>query len=392
MSEAYIVAAARTAGGRRHGRLSGWHPADLAAQVLDALVARTGADPALVEDVIMGCVGQVGEQAMNIARNAVLASTLPESVPATSIDRQCGSSQQALHFAAQAVMSGTMDVVIAAGVESMTRVPMGTPIVLPFKNGLGTYMSPAMQQRYPGIEFSQFTGAEMMAKKYGLEKAQLDAYALGSHQRAIAATLAGLFDAEIVPVRARMNDGTEPGDLHTRDEGIRYDASIESIASVKLLQEGGALTAASASQICDGSAGLMVVNERGLKALGVAPLARVHHMSVLGHDPVIMLEAPIPATERALKRAGMKIDDIDLFEVNEAFASVPVAWQKTLGADPARLNVNGGAIALGHPLGGSGAKLMTTLVHALTARGKRYGLQTMCEGGGLANVTIIERI
>ncbi|MBK6614573.1 acetyl-CoA C-acetyltransferase [Ottowia sp.] len=392
MSEAYIVAAARTAGGRRHGRLSGWHPADLAAQVLDALVARTGADPALVEDVIMGCVGQVGEQAMNIARNAVLASTLPESVPATSIDRQCGSSQQALHFAAQAVMSGTMDVVIAAGVESMTRVPMGTPIVLPFKNGLGTYMSPAMQQRYPGIEFSQFTGAEMMAKKYGLEKAQLDAYALGSHQRAIAATLAGLFDAEIVPVRARMNDGTEPGDLHTRDEGIRYDATLESIAGVKLIAEGGRCTAATASQICDGAAGLMVVSERGLKTLGVKPLARIHHMSVLGHDPVIMLEAPLPATQRALQKAGMKIEDIDLYEVNEAFAPVPLAWLQALGADPDRLNVNGGAIALGHPLGGSGAKLMTTLVHALGQRGKRYGLQTMCEGGGMANVTIIERI
>ena len=392
MPEAYIAAAARTAGGRRNGRLSGWHPADLAAQVLDALVARTGADPALVEDVIMGCVGQVGEQAMNIARNAVLASTLPESVPATAIDRQCGSSQQALHFAAQAVMSGTMDVVIAAGVESMTRVPMGTPVVLPFKNGLGSYMSPAMQQRYPGIEFSQFTGAEMMARKYGLEKAHLDAYALGSHQRAIAATQAGLFDAEIVPVRARMNDGTEPGDLHTRDEGIRFDATLESIAGVKLIAEGGRCTAATASQICDGAAGLMVVSERGLKTLGVKPLARIHHMSVLGHDPVIMLEAPLPATQRALQKAGMKIEDIDLYEVNEAFAPVPLAWLQALGADPDRLNVNGGAIALGHPLGGSGAKLMTTLVHALGQRGKRYGLQTMCEGGGMANVTIIERL
>jgi acetyl-CoA C-acetyltransferase len=392
MPEAYIVAAVRTAGGRRNGRLSGWHPADLAAQVLDALVARTDIDPAQVEDVIMGCVDQVGEQAMNIARNAVLASKLPESVPATSIDRQCGSSQQALHFAAQAVMSGTMDVVIAAGVESMTRVPMGTPVVLPFKNGMGTYMSPTMQQRYPGGEFSQFAGAEMLAKKYGLEKAQLDAYALGSHQRAIAATQAGLFDAEIVPVRARMNDGTEPGDMHTRDEGIRYDATLESIAGVKLIAEGGRCTAATASQICDGAAGLMVVSERGLKALGVKPLARIHHMSVLGHDPVIMLEAPLPATQRALKKAGMKIEDIDLYEVNEAFAPVPLAWLQALGADPERLNVNGGAIALGHPLGGSGAKLMTTLVHALGHRGKRYGLQTMCEGGGMANVTIIERL
>ena len=396
MAEAYIVAAARVAGGKRNGKLSGWHPADLAASVLDALIARTGCDPALVEDVIMGCVGQAGEQATNIARNAVLASKLPESVPATSVDRQCGSSQQALHFAAQAVMSGSMDIVIAAGVESMSRVPMGMPSTLPAKNGLGFYVSPNMHARYPGVQFSQFIGAEMLVKKYGLTRDELDAFALQSHQRAIAATRGGAFTKEIVPVAVRMGDGTQNvevrGELHTADEGIRYDASIESIGGVKLLQEGGALTAASASQICDGSAGLMVVNERGLKALGVAPLARVHHMSVLGHDPVIMLEAPIPATERALKRAGMKIADIDLFEVNEAFASVPVAWQKTLGADPARLNVNGGAIALGHPLGGSGAKLMTTLVHALMARGKRYGLQTMCEGGGLANVTIIERL
>jgi len=392
MPEAYIVAAARTAGGRRNGRLAGWHPADLAAQVLDALVERTDVDPALIEDVIMGCVGQAGEQASNIARNAVLASRLPESVPATSVDRQCGSSQQALHFAAQAVMSGSMDIVIAAGVESMTRVPMGTPSTLPLKNGLGFYVSPLMARRYPGIQFSQFTGAEMIAKNYGIEKSALDAYALLSHRNAIAATQAGLFEREIVPVAVRMADGSEPGELHTTDEGIRYDATLESIAAVKLIAEGGRCTAASASQICDGASGLMVVNERGLKALGVEPLARVHHMSVIGHDPVIMLEAPIPATQRALKKAGMKIDDIDLYEVNEAFAPVPLAWLQILGADPARLNVNGGAIALGHPLGASGTKLMTTLIHALGQRGKRYGLQTMCEGGGLANVTIIERL
>ncbi|WP_179404718.1 acetyl-CoA C-acetyltransferase [Burkholderia guangdongensis] len=396
MPEAFIVAAARTAGGRRNGRLSGWHPADLAAQVLDALIERTGADPALVDDVIMGCVGQVGEQAMNVARGAVLASTLPESVPATSIDRQCGSSQQALHFAAQAVMSGTMDVVIAAGVESMSRVPMGTPSTLPLKNGLGFYVSPLMQRRYPGIEFSQFTGAEMMAKKYGLDKAALDAYALASHRLAADATRAGRFAREIVPVAARMNDrtnaGSEPGDMHATDEGIRFDATLEGIAAVKLIAEGGCVSAATASQICDGASGVMVVNERGLKALGVAPLARIHHMSVLGHDPVIMLEAPLPATQRALKRAGMTIGDIDLYEVNEAFAPVPLAWLQALDADPARLNVNGGAIALGHPLGGSGTKLMTTLVHALHQRGKRYGLQTMCEGGGMANVTIVERL
>ncbi|MGC3985009.1 MAG: acetyl-CoA C-acetyltransferase [Pseudorhodoferax sp.] len=392
MAEAFIVAAARTAGGRRNGRLAGWHPADLAAQVLDALVARTGADPALVEDVILGCVGQAGEQSTNIARNAVLASRLPESVPGTSIDRQCGSSQQALHFAAQAVMSGSMDVVIAAGVESMTRVPMGTPGILAAKAGLGTYMSPGIQQRYPGIQFSQFTGAEQIAVNYDLSKEQLDAYALSSHQRAAAATKAGYFKDEIVPVAVRMADGTEPGEQHLADEGIRADATLASIAAVKLIAEGGRCTAASASQICDGASGVMVVNERGLKALGVQPLARIHHMSVMGHDPVIMLEAPIPATQRALKKAGMSISDIDLFEVNEAFAPIPLAWLHATGADPARLNVHGGAIALGHPLGASGTKLMATLVHALGTHGKRYGLQTMCEGGGMANVTIIERL
>ena len=392
MAEAYIVAAARTAGGRRNGKLSGWHPADLAASVLDALISRTGIDPALVEDVIMGCVGQAGEQAVNIARNAVLASRLPESVPATSVDRQCGSSQQALHFAAQAVMSGSMDVVIAAGVESMSRVPMGLPSSLAQKAGMGFYVSPSMARRYPGVQFSQFIGAEMVAKKHGLTRDQVDAFALQSHQRAIAATRGGKFDAEIVPLAVRLADGLDTGEQHSADEGIRFDASMESIGGVKLLQEGGVCTAANASQICDGSAGLLVVNERGLKTLGLAPLARIHHMTVIGGDPVVMLETPIAATAHALKKAGMSINDIDLFEVNEAFASVPVAWLQATGADPARLNVNGGAIALGHPLGGSGAKLMTTLVHALRASGKRYGLQTMCEGGGLANVTIIERL
>ncbi|ASK35640.1 acetyl-CoA C-acetyltransferase [Alloalcanivorax mobilis] len=393
MSEAYIVAAVRTAGGRKGGRLSGWHPADLAGQVLNELLQRADADPALVEDVIMGCVSQVGEQAQNIARNAVLASRLPESVPATSVDRQCGSSQQALHFAAQAVMSGTQDVVIAAGVESMSRVPMGTSVALPYKNGLGHYMSPAIRERYPDVDdFSQFMGAEMMAKKYDLSRDQLDQFAFESHQKAKRATEAGRFEAEILPLPVRSVDGKGDGETHTVDEGIRFDASLEGIQAVKLLQEGGRVTAATASQICDGATGVMVVNERGLKALGVQPLARIHHLSVIGHDPVIMLEAPIPATQKALKKAGMKIDDIDLYEVNEAFAPVPLAWLNTLGADPERLNVNGGAIALGHPLGGSGTKLMTTLVHALHQQGKRYGLQTMCEGGGLANVTIIERL
>jgi acetyl-CoA C-acetyltransferase len=393
MAEAYIVAAVRTAGGRRGGKLAGWHPVDLAAQVLDALVDRSGIDPALVEDVIMGCVSQVGEQSTNVARNAVMASKLPESVPGTSLDRQCGSSQQALHFAAQAVMSGTMDVVIAAGVESMTRVPMFTPSALPQKNGMGYYMSPQIRERYADVaDFSQFIGAEMMASKYGLSKDELDQYALKSHQQAITATREGLFNEEILPLEVRLADGTKTGEMHAADEGIRFDATLEGIQGVKLLKEGGVITAANASQICDGATGVMVVSEKALKAMGVQPLARIHHLSVIGHDPVIMLEAPIPATMNALKKAGMKIDDIDLFEVNEAFASVPLAWLKATGADPARLNVQGGAIALGHPLGASGTKLMTTLVHALKRSNKRYGLQTMCEGGGMANVTIIERL
>ena len=389
MSEAYIVAAARTAGGRKGGRLSGWHPADLAAQVLDSLVERAGADPAQIDDVIMGCVGQAGEQAVNIGRNAVLASKLPESVPGTSVDRQCGSSQQALHFAAQAVMSGFQDVVIAAGVESMSRVPMGLAAALPAKHGFGNYKSPNMEERYPGVQFSQFPGAEMVAKKYGLTKDELDLFGFESHQKAIRATQAGEFKKEIVPVQVTVEGEKQ---LHNVDEGIRFEATLEGIKGVKLLQEGGMITAATSSQICDGASGVMVVNEKGLKALGVKPIARIHHMYVMGHDPVIMLEAPVPATNKALEKAGMKIDDIDLFEVNEAFAPIPLAWLKGTKADPARLNVNGGAIALGHPLGGSGTKLMTTLLHALETRGKRYGLQTMCEGGGLANVTIVERL
>jgi len=390
MAEAYIVAAARTAGGRRDGKLKDWHPADLAAEVINNLIDRTGADPASVEDVIMGCVGQAGEQAGNIGRNAVLASKLPESVPATSIDRQCGSSQQSIHFAAQAVMSGTMDCVIAAGVESMSRVPMGLPISLPFKEGHGFYVSPNMQERYPNVQFSQFVGAEMVAKKYDLSKEDVDAYAYRSHERAIAATQAGAFDTEIVPVEVTNADGDK--EMHKTDEGIRFDASLESISGVKLLAEDGVITAASASQICDGASGVMIVNEDGLKKLGVKPLAKIIHLSVMGHDPVIMLEAPIPATKRALEKAGLSVDDIDVYEVNEAFGSIPVAFAKELGVDEEKLNVHGGAIALGHPLGGSGTKLMATLVNALQRKGGKYGLQTMCEGGGMANVTIIENL
>jgi acetyl-CoA C-acetyltransferase len=290
-------------------------------------------------------------------------------------------------------MAGSMDVVIAGGVESMTRVPMGLPATLPFKNGFGSYMSPAMQARYPGVQFSQFTGAETLARKYDLPKEALDAYALASHRRAAAATREGRFAAEIVPLPARNADGNATGETHAADEGIRFDATLEGIAAVKLLAEGGRISAATASQICDGAAALVVANERGLKAMGnPKPLAVVRQMTVVGHDPVVMLEGPVPATPVALRRAGLKLDDIDLYEVNEAFASVPLAWLAATGADPAKLNVNGGAIALGHPLGASGAKLMTTLVHALHARGARYGLQTMCEGGGLANVTIVERM
>ena len=390
MSQAYIIDAVRTATGRRKGALAGWHPADLGAASIDAVLARTGIDPAAIDDVIFGCVTQGGEQSFAAARNVVLASGLPETVPAVTIDRQCGSAQQAVHFAAQAVMSGTQDMVIAGGVESMTRVPMLTNLTLYQQAGIGGLpWSARILEKYGVAEFSQFTGAEMIAEKYGLSREAMDAYGLESHQRAAAATDAGAFDAEIVPLAIETENGAA---MHIRDEGIRYDATPESMASVKLLSDGGRLTAATASQIADGSAAMLIASERAVKAQGLNPLARVHHMTVTGGDPVIMLEEPIRATRIALERAGMAIGDIDLFEVNEAFASVPMAWLKEIGADPARLNVNGGAIALGHPLGCTGAKLMTTLIHTLRARGLRYGLQTMCEGGGMANVTIIEAL
>ncbi|OQW79094.1 MAG: acetyl-CoA acetyltransferase [Proteobacteria bacterium ST_bin14] len=390
MPDAYIVDAIRTAGGRRGGKLAGTHPVDMAAAVLDAIIERTGIDGAAVDDVIMGCVMQGGQQAGQIGRNAVLAArNLPDSVPAVSIDRQCGSSQQSMQFAAQAVMSGTQDIVIAAGVESMTRVPMGSTMALHMKEGMGNYKSPRLEEKYPGIMFSQFMGAEMIVKKHGFNREQLDAFALESHQRAIAATQSGAFDAEILPLEIEGADGPE---WHKTDEGIRYDATLESIGSVKLLQEGGTISAANASQICDGASAVMIVSEAALKAHNLTPIARIVNLTVTGGDPVIMLEEPLFATDRALKRAGMKIEDIDLYEVNEAFAPVPLAWLKHTGGEHAKLNVNGGAIALGHPLGASGTKLMATLVHALHARGKRYGLQTMCEGGGIANVTIIERL
>ncbi|WCM26936.1 acetyl-CoA C-acetyltransferase [Sphingomonas sp. QA11] len=389
MAEAYIVEAVRTAGGKRGGRLAGWHPADMGGAVLDAIVDRSGIDPDAIEDVIMGCVSQGGEQGFQVGRGAVLASKLPESVPAVSIDRQCGSSQQAIQFAAQAVLSGTQDVVIASGVESMTRVPMGSTGMLFAQAGLGKAKSPRQEARYPGVQFSQFLGAQMIAEKYGFDRDALDRYALESHRRAAAATERGDFKGEIVGLEIETPEGEA---CHLVDEGIRFDATFEGIHSVKLLQEGGVISAANASQICDGASAVLVVSERALKEHGLTPLARIHNLTVTGGDPVIMLEEPLFATDRALKRAGMKIEDIDLYEVNEAFAPVPLAWLKHVGGDPAKLNVNGGAIALGHPLGASGTKLMATLVHALHARGARYGLQTMCEGGGIANVTIVERV
>jgi acetyl-CoA C-acetyltransferase len=386
MAEAYIVEAVRTAGGRRNGKLSGWHPANLAAEALNAIVDRSGIDPAAIDDVIMGCVTQAGEQAFAFGRNAVLASKLPGSVPAVTIDRQCGSSQQAVQFAAQAVMSGTQDIVIAAGAESMSRVPMFSNTSLHQKEGLGTGpISDRIRKRFGVESFSQFEGAEMMAKKYGFTRLILDQFALESHRRAAEATKSGAFKNEIVPLIIE-------GGVHTVDEGVRFDASLETIGSVKLLKEGGVISAANASQICDGASAVLVVSEQALKNHNLKPSARIVGLTVTAGDPVIMLEEPINATRRALAKAGMKIGDIDLYEVNEAFASVPLAWLQAIEADPSKLNVNGGSIALGHPLGATGTKLLSTLVHALKARGKRYGLQTMCEAGGVANVTIVEAL
>ena len=387
MAEAYIVEAVRTAGGRaRKGGLIDVHPADLGATVLNALVERTGVDPAAVEDVIVGCVTQGGEQSFAFGRNMVLASKLPDSVPAVTIDRQCGSSQQAVHFAAQAIMSGTQDVIIAAGCESMTRAPMGSNFRLHQEAGLGDGpWSKSIQNRYGVAEFSQFHGAQQIANKYGFSREDMDAFALDSHAKAAAAIDAGAFRDEIVAVQT-------PEGMFDTDDGVRRGGTMAAMAAVKTLEDGGSITAANASQMTDGASGVMVVSEAALKRFGLTPLARVVALAVTAGDPVIMLEEPIPATRKVLERAGLSLDDIDLFEVNEAFASVPLAWLKELGADPAKLNVNGGAIALGHPLGASGTKLMATLVHALKARGGRYGLQTMCEGGGIANATLIERL
>lgn len=384
MAEAYIVAATRTAGGRRNGRLAGWHPVDLGAAVLDEVVRRAGVPGDAVEDVIFGCVTQAAEHANNVGRNAVLASGLPQSVPAVSIDRQCGSSQQAMQFAAQAVMSGTMDLVIAAGAESMSRVPMGTSAnAIP-----GIDILPdSIKRRFDITAFSQFGGAETIARKWGMSREELDAFGLESQMRAQRATRDGAFAAEVLPLAIETPEGPA---MHTVDEGIRWDVSAEGMASVKLLMEGGIITAATSSQVTDGASAVMIASAQAVKDHNLTPLARMVNMTVTGGDPVVMLEEPLYATDKALARAGMKIGDIDLYEVNEAFAPVPLAWLRHTGAEHAKLNVNGGAIALGHPLGASGTKLMTTLIYALKARGLKYGLQTMCEGGGLANVTIIE--
>ena len=387
MAEAFIIDAVRTAGGKRKGRLSGIHAADLGAISLNGILDRTGIDGAAIDDVIMGCVTQGGEQSNHIGRNCVLASNLPSSVPAVSIDRQCGSSQQAVHFAAQAVMSGTQDIVIAAGVESMTRVPMGTATLR--DRGMDP-LSDSVKSRFGVDYFTQFYGAEKMAEKHGFSREELDAYALESQRRAVGALDSKGFENEIVPVDVVLDDGTKV--THSEDEGIRRDSSLDALAGLKAISEGGVTTAGNASQICDGSSAVLVASERAVAERNLQPIARIVNLTVTAGDPVLMLEEPLFATDRALQRAGMSIDDIDLFEVNEAFAPVPLAWLKHTGADPTKLNVNGGSIALGHPLGATGTKLMATLINALRSRGLRYGLQTMCESGGIANVTIVEAL
>jgi acetyl-CoA C-acetyltransferase len=379
--DAYIVGAVRSPIGKRNGGLSAVHPADLAAQVLHELIARTGVDPAAVEDVVMGCVSQAGPQAIDIARNAWLSAGLPESVPGVTIDRQCGSSQQAVHFAAQAVMSGTQDLVIAAGVESMSMVPMGTTVALPMKEGLASPFGQGWRDRYGDQEISQFRGAQLMCEKWGLKREQLEEFALRSHARAIRAIDEGRFDREITPVAGVRTD-----------EGPRRDSTLEKMAELKPLRPGWELTAATASQISDGSAALLVASPAAVRRYGFTPRARIHAMAVIGADPVYMLTGPIPATKLVLQKGHLHIDDIDVFEVNEAFAPVVLAWSADTGGPLEKTNPSGGAIALGHPLGASGAILMTKLLHELERSGGRYGLQTMCEGGGQANATVIERM
>jgi acetyl-CoA C-acetyltransferase len=381
VAEAYIVGAVRTPVGRRNGGLSGINPVDLAAHALRELLARTGADPGAVEDVIMGCVSQIGPQSLDIARQAWLSAGLPEHVPGVTIDRQCGSSQQAVHFAAQAVLSGTQDLVIAAGVESMSVVPMGSSVMLAAEKGMPLPFGQGWKERYGDQEISQFRGAQLICEKWGISRAQLEEFALESHRRAIQAIDEGRFEREIATVNGV-----------SVDEGPRRDTSLEKMAALAPLREGWEITAATASQISDGAAAVLVASEAAVARHGLTPRARIAALAVTGGDPVFMLTAPIPATEQVLAKAGLQVGDIDVFEVNEAFAPVLIAWSGDTGASLDKTNPNGGAIALGHPLGATGAVLMTKLVHELERTGGRFGLQTMCEGGGQANATIIERV
>ena len=396
MPSAVIVDAVRTPGGKRHGKLSGWHPVDLAAETLKALAARNDLDPALVDDVILGCVMQAGAQAVNVARNAVLAAGYPETVPGTTVDRQCGSSQQALHFAAQGVIAGAYDVVVAGGIEVMSLVPMGASI----GQGVGLPFGPTVGMRYAEVGglVPQGISAEMIADKWNLSREDLDAFSAQSHQRAARATAEGRFEREILPVASKHKDKetgkvTESDELVTADEGIRPDTTVETLAKLKpSFKPDGKITAGNSSQITDGASAVLVMSEEKASALGLTPRARFHSFAVAADDPQIMLTAPIPATTKVLERAKLTLDDIDLVEINEAFAPVVLAWAKEHHPDIDKVNVNGGAIALGHPLGCSGAKLMATLLNELERTGGRYGLQTMCEGGGMANATIIERL
>lgn len=391
MKDAFIVAVTRTAGGRRNGRLSKEHPADLGGKVIDAILEKTGVDPAKVDDVIFGCVSQVGAQAFNVARTSVMSSCLPDSVPGVTIDRQCGSSQQAVHFASQAIMSGTQDVIIAGGVEVMSMIPILSAHTVGEAQGLGSpFAGKGIQEKYPGETFNQFEGAEKVGKKYGVTRKELNEFALASHLKGAAAIEAGRFKEEILPLEITLEDGSTV--IHDADEGVRPNSSLEALEGLEPLVSGGLITAGTASQICDGASAIMIVSEKALKAYGLTALAKIHSMAVVGSDPTIVLEGPIPATEKVLETSGLRIDDIDLYEVNEAFGSVPLAWAKAVGANLEKLNVNGGAQALGHPLGATGTKLIGTLVYELQRRKARYGLVAICEGLGTANATIIENL
>jgi acetyl-CoA C-acetyltransferase/acetyl-CoA acyltransferase len=390
MADAYIVGAARTATGKKKGRLSQIHPVDMGAIVIDELIDQTGVPSDGVDDVIFGVVSQIGSQAGNLGRNVAMSSKLDLKVPGTTVDRQCGSSLQAIQFGAQAVMSGTQDVIVCGGVEAMSSVAIGSNIRDGLEHGRGVPKGERLELQYPGIQFSQFDGAELLAEKYEITREELDSFGLLSHQRATEATKNGFFKDEIVPLNIKLEDGT--ADVHEIDEGIRFDASLENMQGLNPLREGGVITAGTASQISDGAAAIMVANQHAVLKFNLPVRAKIHSLAVVGSDPVIMLEGPIPASEKVLEKAGLKIEDIDLYEVNEAFGSVPLAWAKALNADQEKLNVNGGAQALGHPLGGTGAKLMTTLVNELERRSARYGLIAICEGGGTANAMIIERM